>query len=346
MRGGHGFEGPRLRAEAFVEFEEFLTKQGVNARSVIGLAGFKPEQVRGGQALLPFEAVAELLQLAARESGNSSLALDYAQWLEVGRLGLLDHLILSAATVKEALQLVARYAEVLVFPIEAEFHARSHQVELIVRFPLSINVPTGQLMDLIAAVLVLRLRLSLGNEWVPLFARLPRSTSANADRLADLFGPKIEQTTSELAIGVAINDAAARMPGSWAGLAETVRVAANKVLDEHRAQSDFVGMVRLAITDCFAREIEVRLDTIARRLDTNARSLQWQLSQRDVRFHRLVLDVRRETAKKLLLGSSLRMHEISQRLGFSESSAFTRWANQHLGASPREFRIKQGRVAE
>jgi hypothetical protein len=81
-----------LRSGFLMAFERFADKASVNNELIYKTLAFTPNQIRGDGAMLPYEAVAELLHLSALKSGLADLGLRYAATLEPGEAGLVDHL--------------------------------------------------------------------------------------------------------------------------------------------------------------------------------------------------------------------------------------------------------------
>ena len=79
----------------------------------------------------------------------------------------------------------------------------------------------------------------------------------------------------------------------------------------------------------------------AAQLGMSERTLQRRLTDEGTSLQEILDECRRELAEKLLMETNLNLSEISERLGFSASSAFTRSAIRWFGVSPSAFRRKQ-----
>jgi AraC-like DNA-binding protein len=238
------------------------------------------------------------------------------------------------------------FGEVFIFPLESELLVRGGRIHYSARLPASLHVRTGQLVDAIAACLVMRLRRALGADWVPSAVWLPRPRPDDDAPYKRVFGESTSFDAQGFQLVLSARDGDARMPAGWPGIETTVLTAAKAVLAEHQIQGDFVGRVRRFVTDGLAHDANVSLGVIAARMKMKPRSLQWRLGRHNVTFDQLVQDVRRTTAEQLLRGSDLQVRDISHRLGFSEASAFTRWARTHLGETPRRFRQRHLQSSE
>jgi len=80
------------------------------------------------------------------------------------------------------------------------------------------------------------------------------------------------------------------------------------------------------------------LERVARELKTSKRTLQRQLSAIGRTFTDLVLDIRTQEAKRLLLESDLNITAIGYVCGFADSSHFNHTFKSRNGATPGAFR--------
>jgi AraC-like DNA-binding protein len=93
------------------------------------------------------------------------------------------------------------------------------------------------------------------------------------------------------------------------------------------------------------------LGAIARALAISPRSLQRRLLEARTTFDELREQVREDLALKYVQQSNLRLAEISELLGYSQQSAFSRAFKRLRGVTPRQFRAARhaadpGRSAE
>jgi AraC-like DNA-binding protein len=283
-------------------------------------------------------AALELLALIAAQAGDDRLGLGFGRSLAPGQLGVLDHLMLTAETVEDVLSRFVDYREVMLFPFDVSLETRGERVILSGRIPASLHIPSEHFVDMLAAALIQRLRLALGAEWLPHAVELPREHPSDLAPYVALFGSRITFQTTRFSIVLWRRDLHARMPAVWQHLDATVLIAARHILAENLGRSDLVGRVRQMITDHLAGERDLNLDAVARGLGMSARALQWQLLRHERTFESLVLEIRRDTACKLLADKQVSIKVISRKLGFSDASAFSHWAKRQLGATPRAYR--------
>ena len=154
----------------------------------------------------------------------------------------------------------------------------------------------------------------------------------------ELLGRMIEFNADRFRIAVSRDVLDRPMPQVWPGLHETLLSTADIALREIQMRLDFVNQVQRVIAERLLHEEAVRLEAVADSLNMSARALQWRLQKRDTTFDSILGNVRSNAAMTLLRDTTHSMSEISRKLGFSEGSAFTRWAGKEFGMPPSAYR--------
>jgi AraC-like DNA-binding protein len=100
---------------------------------------------------------------------------------------------------------------------------------------------------------------------------------------------------------------------------------------------DFSLMVKHVIRQAISHG-SFDIDSIAAIFNCSKRSLQRKLSAHDTSFQSLREDVRFELAMQYLKGTAMPISNISELIGFSELSIFSRNFKKKFGVSPRQWR--------
>ena len=101
-------------------------------------------------------------------------------------------------------------------------------------------------------------------------------------------------------------------------------------------QPDTAGLVRHFLQH--QEELTIDRDQLAERLHMSGRTLQRKLQECGTSFQQLLDDERCQRAQQLLKQTRLPLTAISEQLGFSESSVFSRAFRRWAGMSPLEYR--------
>ncbi len=79
-------------------------------------------------------------------------------------------------------------------------------------------------------------------------------------------------------------------------------------------------------------------EQVAKSLGVDRRTVHRRLADSGLTFSEMLRAKRMQLAEQLLANPRLSMTEISGRLGFTETTSFSRWFRAEFGCSPREWR--------
>jgi AraC-like DNA-binding protein len=133
-------------------------------------------------------------------------------------------------------------------------------------------------------------------------------------------------------------------PAADPGLFRIVEDAAARALDDDRERTAPAREIALAIAGRL-KSGDCSLNAVATELDITPNRLQKALELEGTSFRKLLDSIRRSTAERYLVDTTLSVKEIGYLLGFSETSAFSRAAKKWFGAPPRAVRNAAHRQA-
>ncbi len=113
---------------------------------------------------------------------------------------------------------------------------------------------------------------------------------------------------------------------------------ANSMTHDPHPTYAFIDALETWLTQTLPRSDQVTLTQAAKYFGITERTLQRRLALQCTTFMDLRARIRMKAAHRLLSDWNLSMTAIAGKLGFSESSAFTRAFRSHTGHSPRSFR--------
>lgn len=128
------------------------------------------------------------------------------------------------------------------------------------------------------------------------------------------------------------------------GDAELAQLAANQCENELQAlhAKDLIREVRNRIR--FAEDAKPTIDEMAAQLYMSTSTLQRRLKEQNTTYQKLKAEERLIEAKELLKNSSITLEAISEKLGFSNASNFTKSFKSWAGVTPKEFREAQSGI--
>jgi AraC-like DNA-binding protein len=101
---------------------------------------------------------------------------------------------------------------------------------------------------------------------------------------------------------------------------------------------DYVAAVDAYILECFQRQTSPRVDELAFRLTIHPSVLSRNFRAKTGRLLSAVLKERQlEEARRLLIGTTLPMHDVARRAGFGTPNTMFRLFRR-LGITPQEYR--------
>jgi AraC-like DNA-binding protein len=160
----------------------------------------------------------------------------------------------------------------------------------------------------------------------------PAPVDAAEHRAFFLCPIEFDATHTELSLDAATLDAP--MPNANARFEQVFDRQVARAIDQLGTSEDLVSRVRAEVR---ASLRSCSLDRVARALHTSARSLQRRLSDAETSFAAIVDDARRDAALDALSrGASIA--EVSDALGYADSSAFSHAFKRWTGTTPERAR--------
>jgi len=289
-----------------------------------------------GASHVPGDAADALIDGAAKAAKAPHLALDLAARIPIGGLGVLDYALCTSTTLRDALRRTARYYGVVTDRVKLLM------VEDATRATLTFARDTTRTYsrhwaEFGVAMVAIRVKQTLGrhvafeevtfmhtapNDLAPYTAFFGRDVTfgSDADRL--VLGREL---LSQPLVTAA------------ASLAEVLEEKMRAMTPPADAPDPFLDRVQVAVGDLLASR-DVSLESLATRLHLTRRTLQRELQRRGTSHKRILDDVRRERALKLLTQGNTSVTEVGFALGLTEPSSFVRACRRWTRTSPAAFR--------
>jgi AraC-like DNA-binding protein len=325
-----------ITSRALVALEPYLRARGLDARHLSARAGIQWAAAADPDGVVALDAYVHLLELAAKAADDDAFGLEYGAQFPAGPMGIYHYCVVSAATVRDALQQSIRFLQLATSGHTAELTECGH----VSYYTWSYMAPIENLAqhsDSITALLVNRIRLMTDPAWLPHSTEFAHARPRAHAAFTTFLGPNVTfgAPSTRIAIDTATLDRTSAVHDPYL-IKEMSRVAA-KIIAPKAQGSNIVDRVADQIIRALPKG-EAREPLVAAVLATSVRDLQRELEAAGTTFTGLLEDVRMETAKRLLEQSDLQLTEIAYLLDFSELSAFSRAAKQWFGTSPSTYR--------
>jgi AraC-like DNA-binding protein len=329
-------------AAATTGFSEFMSRNGGVADRVFSRVGLAEDQLSDINRPLDLASYVRMLELAAADTGNDNFGLWFGQQFKPEMLGLIGAIAIASPTLGAALANVAR-----LFPYhqQATHTALTRQGELMC---FEYRIIDGGIVErrhdaeLTLGMLANVLRHCLGTDWAPEAIHFEHPRPEEWRQHAQAFSAPVHfgQRTNAL---IFRNDRLHhRMP--LGNLHKS-----NLLCDQLVKIGGGIGV--LTLLDHVKGEIRSRLPDgvpyvgiIADSIGLQRWTLQRRLADYGLSFSDVIDLVRRELAERHIRQRYVTLSEMSDILGYSELSAFSRAFRRWFGVSPQHFRAKLTRT--
>ena len=325
----------RARSAVFIGFDRLCRKNQLNAHQLLQHCGIDPLVLRRSDLWVDYARVAEVLSLAAHESGNQQFGIELSQqrdYLVFGPFGLL---LSQAESVQDLMRITNKYAHLHAPGIQLQQHLCGDQVALEYRLQLSKNVDLQQLVELGMGVVYRAAQALFKGAWQLSKVTFTYPEPSNSQFYLDFFQAPVlfSQPLTALYADAAI----LHLQPS-----EQRSQLKNHLIEQFASQQgyareDYVAHTKMIIQSVLATG-EATLSVVANLLKLHPRQLQTELQQRRSSFRQLLDEVRYSEAQLQLSHSFISLTDLALGLGYADETAFSRAFKRWSGLSPSQWR--------
>jgi AraC-like DNA-binding protein len=316
-----------------------LRQLGTDADGLLGAAGVDPQGLMTSSTPLGLPAVSRVITSALRTTGRPWLGLELGLATEVGSHGAVGLAVVSSPDVRAALQAISRYAptrsSLLRWHLEEAPDVAWLRVEPTV--PLGANAQF--VLEMVLGTVARMLGAVLGSAAAGLRVELPWQAPPWRTRYERLGDWHFRFGAATLAFG---------FPSSWLSLPSfhadvATHAAARRECEEalqsqQRLRAGSVAQrVRERLRDCEGAGYPT-LDALAGEWRLSPRTLIRHLGQEGTRYQVLLDEARQGQALWYLQRTSLPVEEIAARLGYADTSNFSRTCRRWFGTTAQALR--------
>lgn len=328
--------GVELAGVYALELLKLAERWGVSADALLAGLGTTSAALAEPGVRVPLATCAAILERARRLTGEPALAVHMGLQMRLSSHGFLGFAAMTAGTVREALDLAARYAATRTAGLGLRLYVEADTASLV----LEEHVALGSLCEFIAMALFVGIP-RIGDELTGKKLRgVGEVTFAEPDYLARvahlLPGPvRFSRPANRLVFPASLLD----LPLLTADPAamELARAQCEREMIELADRKSLVGRVRAAV-QAHGGDGSRPLGEVARKLRTSERTLKRELAKHGTTFSAVRDDVLCQRALLLLEDHRLSIGEVAARLGYSDTANFTRAFKRWTGKTPAAFR--------
>ncbi|MGC4982303.1 AraC family transcriptional regulator [Streptomyces sp. DT193] len=326
---------PLVRTAALSGYVELCRSLGIDPQALLKQVGLDTAALTVQDRWISGTAAVQVLELSAAESGREDFGVLLAEFRRFSTLGPISLVVREEPDVRSALEMLIRHQYMYNEVLHTRLSEGDGLATLKVDLRLGEAMESRQATELAVVAFHRILSDFLHARWRPLSVWFRHSAPADTSAHQDAFGPIVEFDREIDGIVFYADDLDA--PNAMAD--PLMREYARQYFDAIAVPKDTTAADRV-------RElIEVLLPTgrcsveqVARSLGVDRRTVHRHLAGSGETFSSLLNVTRRHLAEQFVANPRRSLTEISDLLGFSSLSGFSRWFREQFGCSPRAWR--------
>jgi AraC-like DNA-binding protein len=320
---------------------DYLGRQGLDTAALLASVQLSPQLLVQRDQRIAASAYLELLGHGARLTGDAQLGLHLGEAVRPGYYGVLGYLIMSCATLGDALHRQARYAALVGNLGQAELADEPPRPGLEPLVALSwrplLAQQARQLSEETLAGWVTFGHWISGLEMPPTEVRFQHAAPVDCAEYQRIFRCPVLFEQADNALVFPKRLLATALGQADAQVRVMLDAYADRLLGEIQQGHSVLDRARLELSRQLP-ELGADLQQIAARLALSPRTLQRRLREAGLSFSQLVDETRQQLVLHYLCDPALELAEIAFLVGFSEPGSLARAFRRWTGQSPGEYR--------
>lgn len=317
---------------------DHLERRGVAPQRLLAGVQLEPSILDQREARIAASVYVDLLELGLALSGDADLGLHLGETVRPGHFGVLGYLLMSCATLGDALHRQARYAELVgsLGRVELADEPPRAGYEPLVRHSWEPLLPRQQ-RQLAEETLACWLRFGhwiSGLEQAPVEVRFRHPAPADTTEHRRIFRCPVLFGQADNALVFPRRLLALPLGQADSQIQRTLDAYAGRLLESIRRGEGVLERARQCLAERLPEQA-VDLEALAGELALSPRTLQRRLRDSGLSFSRLVDETRQQLVLHHLRDPALELADVASLVGFSETGslarAFRRWTGQSLG---------------
>jgi AraC-like DNA-binding protein len=308
---------------------------GLEPTRLLAEAGLSVADLAAPDTWVPAADVAWLLDRSATESGREDFGLRLSRLRRLATLGPLSVVLRQEPDLRSAVLLLTRYQHSYNEALRVRLDESGDLAAIRLWFEFGEPAPTRQGLELAAATLMGIVRELFGRHWEPLSVCFSHRAPASPATHVEVFGPRLQFGAEFTGLLLYARELDAPNTGSDPLLRPYTQQFLQALAPPRAASvsgqvTELVEML-LPLGRCSTAQV-------ARHLGVTPRTLHRHLAAEGESFSGIVHRVRAALAERYLAAERYSLTDVSELLGFTAPSAFSRWFRQQFGGSPTQWR--------
>ncbi|MFD1344071.1 AraC family transcriptional regulator [Litorisediminicola beolgyonensis] len=322
-----------VRASFLTALIDRFEMQGRSAQPLLNQIGISPAQLNDPYGAIPLPLFVAFLEAAAGMAGDPFLGARIGSGLTAADMGPVGIILSLSASIGRGMNRIARYADALQGGTQSQWIEDPDRCVFSYRISENAIWPRRQDAEFSLASVTTVIRDNFSARFAPQEVHLEHPAPADPQPLERLFRAPVlfAQPINRLILSPA--DAARVVRQEDEGLLATLERHVRDVIGEASPIQDTRSAAR-AIIDANLGLSAITLDRIAAALHLGPRTLQRRLAADGTSLRKLLEEVRRDRATRLLDQPGARVGQVAQALGYTDPTAFWRAWRDWTGEAP------------
>lgn len=320
---------------------DYLERQGFDSSTLLARVHLTPQILSQRDQRIAASVYLDLLALGVELTGDEHLGLHLGEAVRPGYYGVLGYLIMSCATLSDALHRQARYAalvgNLLHIDLADEPPREDHEPLVAHSCRPLVDQQQRQLCEETLAAWVTFGHWISGLDLPPSEVRFQHAAPADTSEHARIFRCPVLFEQADNALVFPKRLLTTPLGQADAQVRLMLDAYAERQLGEIRLGQSLLERVRLELSRQLP-EAGPDLQQIAARLALSPRTLQRRLREAGLSFNQLVDETRQQLVLHYLRDPALELAEIAFLVGFSEPASLARAFRRWTGQSPGDYR--------
>ena len=329
----------QIRAGALNNYVELAQQFGLNAPALLRQVGLSQLKIGQTESRISADAVVELLEISAEQSGCPTFGLRLAEVRQLSDFGAISLLLPHLQTLRDALHTTMKYRHLMNDALVMHIEDAGKIVVIREEVVTGVSKPSRQATEFAVGVLFRLCGALMGSHWHPVSVNFTHSPIPDLQVHKRIFNCKLEFGADFNGIVCPSTDLDAPNPTADPAMAKYAEAYISSL--PGAKQQPFAQEVRQAIY-LFLPMGHANIEQISQALGVNVRTMQRRLEESGDTFSELINEVRRNLVIHYMENPNYSLGRIADMLGYSVASSFTRWFSSQFGISPARWRTERG----
>lgn len=312
----------------------------LNPYHLLSNVGLYPTQLNDPKLRISVDKAIQLLEQSAQESGCETFGLHMAEQRQIADFGELSLLLNYQLTLRDALQTIVRYRNLINNALEIYIEEVGHTVIIHIEVISATQQYSRQAIELALGITHRFCAALLSQKWRPFSIHFTHDAPQNLTIHHRIFGCLLEFGSEFNGIVCTSSELDKANPQANMAMADHARRYLDIDILQYENESSIVFEVRKSIYVLLPMG-RATIEQVAQTHGVNVRTLQRKLETAETSFSILINDVRRTLVVRYLNNLNYSLAQVSDILGYSVPSSFTRWFISQFGVSPTTWRNQQ-----